>query len=76
MMSKLRELESILESVRSETVNYFGAIQTLQQGSNSMAERIQGQGIGLQNFQREILVLQDEVPRLRSRVQASEEATG
>ena len=34
MMSKLRELESILESVRSETFNYFGAIQTLQQGSN------------------------------------------
>ena len=71
MMSKLRELESILESVRSETVNYFGAIQTLQQGSNSMAEQIQGQGIGLQNFRREILVLQDEVPRLRFRVQAS-----
>ena len=50
MMSKLRELESILDSVRSETVINFGIAQTLQQGSSSMAEQIQGQGIGLHKF--------------------------
>ncbi len=76
LMAKVRDLEATVEILKTYFTSIFCSVQNLQQGSNLMGEEIRNHQSGIQNVQRIILTVQDEVPRLRSRLQASEEAMG
>ncbi len=65
-----------MEIVKTDFTANFCSVQNLQQGTNLMGEQMRTNQSGIQDMQRQILAMQDEVPRLHSRLQASEEALG
>ncbi len=65
-----------MEAIKTKFTANFCSVQNLQQGSNLMGEEIRNHQLGIRDVQRQILTVQDEFPRLRSRLQASEEAMG
>ncbi len=65
-----------MEIIKTDFTANFCSVQSLQQVSNLMGEEIRNHQSGITDVQRQILAVQDEVPRLRSRLQASEEAMG
>jgi uncharacterized phage infection (PIP) family protein YhgE len=75
-MAKVRDMEATMEIIKTDFTANFCSVQSLQQGSNLMGEEVRNHQSGIRDVQRQILAMQDEVPRLRSRLQASEEAMG
>ncbi len=65
-----------MEDIKTDFTGNFCPVQNLQQWSNLMGEEIRAHQSGIRDVQRQILAMQDEVPRLRSRLQASQEAMG
>jgi len=76
LIARVRDLEATMEVVKTDFTANFCSVQNLQQGTNLMGEQVRTHQSGMQDMQRQILAMQDEVPRLRSRLQASEEAMG
>jgi hypothetical protein len=62
-----------MEVVKTDVTANFCSVQNLQQGTNLMWEQMRTHQSGIQDMQRQIFAVQDEDPRLRSRLQASEE---
>ncbi len=76
LMSKVRDLDAMMEVVKTDLTANFCSVQNLQEGSNLMGEEICAHQSGIRDVQCQILAMQDEVPRLLSWLQASEEAMG
>ena len=76
LMARVGDLEATMEVVKTDFTANFCLVQNIQQGTNLMKEQMRVHQEGVQGMQRQILAVQDEVPRLRSRLQASEEAMG
>ncbi len=75
-LARVGDLEATMEMVKTDFAANFCSVQNLQQGTNLMGEEIRTHQSWIRDVQRQILAMQDEVPRLRSRLQASEEAMG
>ncbi len=69
LMAKVSDLEADF------TANVC-SVQNLQQGNNLMEEEMRTHQSGIRDVQHQILAVLDEVPCLRSRLHASEEAIG
>ncbi len=76
LMARVRDLEATKEVIKTDFTANFCSVQNLQKGSNLMGEEILTHQLGIRDVNRQILAVQDEVPRLRSRLQAREKAMG